>query len=175
MTNPRTPAVAPLGLRVVADQVEARLQRLLDGERERWSQVDVDLAAPVDTLAELVLEGGKRLRPAFCYWGFVGAGGDPDDERITDAGAAFELLQAFALVHDDVMDGSAPRRGRPAVHIDYADRHDRQGWRGEPRRFGEGVAVLIGDLAHVYADQFMAGAPAEGGSVWEQMWGALHN
>jgi geranylgeranyl diphosphate synthase type I len=116
-----------------------------------------------------VLEGGKRLRPAFCHWGFVGSGGDPIDARIVDAGAAFELLQAFALMHDDVMDGSSTRRGRPAVHVAYADRHDNDGWRGEGRRFGEGVAVLIGDLAHVYADRFMATLSDEASAIWNEL------
>jgi geranylgeranyl diphosphate synthase type I len=169
MTPPRTPAVAPPGLRAVADQVEDRLQRLLDSERARWSQVDPDLAAPVDTLAELVLGGGKRLRPAFCYWGFVGAGGDPDDPRIIDAGAAFELLQAFAVIHDDVMDGSSTRRGARTAHLRYADRHADGGWRGEPRRFGEGVAILIGNLAHVLADQLVAEAAGGPLAVWDEL------
>ena len=100
--------------------------------------------------------GGKRLRPAFCFWGYLAAGGDPDDARVIDAGAAFEMLQAFALVHDDVMDGSATRRGARTAHLAYGDRHVDAGWRGEPRRFGEGVAILIGDLAHVYADQLLS-------------------
>src|SRR5690349_19392619 len=145
---------APASLLLVAERVERRLAEMFDTEIERWRALDSGLADPLLSLRAFVLDGGKRLRPAFCFWGFVGAGGDPDDERITDAGAAFELLQAFALIHDDVMDGSATRRGRPAVHVGYGDRHDDERWRGEARRFGEGVAVLVGDLAHVYADQF---------------------
>ena len=65
--------------------------------------------------------GGKRLRPAFCYWGFRAAGGQPDDPAVVDAGAAFELLHAFALIHDDVMDGSALRRGATTVHVEFAE------------------------------------------------------
>ena len=65
----------------------------------------------------MVEAGGKRLRPAFCQWGFVGAGGDPDDERLVDAGAAFELMHAFALFHDDVMDDASSRRGEPTAWI----------------------------------------------------------
>ncbi len=102
------------------------------------------------------------LRPAFCHWGFVAAGGDPTDDRSIDAGAAFELLHAFALFHDDVMDGSATRRGTRTTHLSFADTHAAQGWSGEPRRFGEGVAILVGDLAFVYADQLMHGAPLRG-------------
>jgi geranylgeranyl diphosphate synthase type I len=158
---------APASLLLVADRVERQLAEKLDAEIGRWR--DLDAADPLTALRAFVIEGGKRLRPAFCYWGFIGAGGDPDDERIFAAGAAFELLQAFALIHDDVMDGSATRRGRPAVHIDYADRHDRERWRGEARRFGEGVAVLIGDLAHVYADEFMVGAPRTAVAIWNEL------
>src|SRR3546814_18389599 len=109
------------------------------------------LTEPLDALRTLVMAGGKRLRPAFCFWGFVGAGGDPDDSIVVDAGAAFELLQAFALVHDDVMDGSATRRGFRTAHLAFADRPQPEVWRGEGRRFGEGVAILIDELAHVYA------------------------
>jgi len=159
----------PPGLRLVAERVEVRLVTLLDEERVRWSAVDPDLAAPIDTLGELVLAGGKRLRPAFCHWGFVGAGGDPDDERIVDAGAAFELLQAFALLHDDIMDGSSRRRGARTAHLSYADHHDRAGWLGEPRRFGEGVAILIGNLAHVLADQLLRDAAGRGLDVWDEL------
>ena len=124
---------------------------------------------PIEALRRLVLGGGKRLRPAFCHWGFVAGGGDPDDPAVVDAGAAFELLQAFALVHDDVMDGSARRRGAPTVHRAFEASHDEAGWRGEGRRFGEGVAILVGDLAHVYADQLLPDGPPEVAAIWDEL------
>ena len=96
---------APQSLLDVAARVDKRLEALLAVERERWARVDADLVPPIDEIARLVLAGGKRLRPAFCFWGFVGAGGNPTDELVIDAGAALELLHAFALFHDDVMDG----------------------------------------------------------------------
>jgi geranylgeranyl diphosphate synthase type I len=154
---------------MVAELVEQRLTEVLDDERERWAAVDPDLVEPLDSLARLVLAGGKRLRPAFCHWGFVGAGGDPEDARIVEAGAAFEMLQAFALVHDDVMDGSGMRRGSQTAHLAFADTHVDGGWRGESRRFGEGVAILIGDLAHVYADRFMVRTSADAVAVWNEL------
>ncbi|MEY2404769.1 MAG: geranylgeranyl diphosphate synthase, type [Acidimicrobiaceae bacterium] len=169
MNAPTRSVPVPASLLLVAERVERRLQTMLDIEIERWSALDDALADPLHSLRTFVLDGGKRLRPAFCHWGFVGAGGDPDDARIVDAGAAFELLQAFALVHDDVMDGSATRRGRAAVHVDYADRHAAAAWRGEARRFGEGVAVLIGDLAHVYADRFMTDVPDDAVMIWNEL------
>jgi geranylgeranyl diphosphate synthase type I len=117
----------------------------------------------------MVRSGGKRLRPAFCHWGFVGAGGDPADERVSRAGAAFELMHAFALFHDDVMDDSASRRGAPTTHAVYAGTHGREVWAGESRRFGEGVAILVGDLAFVLADQLLAGAPIEVWTLWNEL------
>jgi len=141
----------------------------MDVELARWGDLDPELAAPLESLGVLLFSGGKRLRPAFCHWGFVGAGGDPDDPAIVDAGAAFELLHAFALVHDDVMDGSSTRRGKRATHLVFSDRHEAAGWIGEPRRFGEGVAILVGDLAFVYADQLLRGAPAEAVDLWNEL------
>lgn len=163
------PATAPPSLASIATRVDARLGDLLHTERQRWASFDADLSGPFDEIERMVRSGGKRLRPAFCYWGFVGAAGDGDDERIVDAGAAFELMHAFALFHDDVMDDSAHRRGVATAHTTYADRHVRSGWAGEPRRFGEGVAILVGDLAFVLSDQLLLGA---GPAVWS-MWNEL--
>src|SRR3954454_21851506 len=137
---------APESLSRIACRVEARMRTLLDAEQARWTAVDAELAAPLDALADLVLAGGKRLRPAFCHWAFVGAGGDPADPLVVDAGAAFELLHAFALVHDDVMDGSDRRGGAEPAHRSWEPRQGRAHWGGEARRFGEGVAILVGDL-----------------------------
>ena len=160
---------APSSLSHIARRVDARLQLLLDTERTRWSAFDPDLAQPIDEIARLVLAGGKRLRPAFCHWGFVGAGGNPDDQRVIDAGAAFELMHAFALFHDDVMDGSATRRGEPTTHVVMSQLHDKHSWVGESRRFGEGAAILVGDLAFVYADQLLLGAPQPVWSIWNEL------
>lgn len=162
-------SAVPASLRPIAARVEARLDQLLAVERDRWVAVDPDLAAPIDAIRALVGSGGKRLRPAFCQWGFVGAGGDPADEAWVDAGAAFELLHAFALFHDDVMDGSATRRGARTTHLAFADLHERSGWIGEARRFGEGVAILVGDLAFVYADQLMAHASPAAWAMWNEL------
>jgi len=164
-----TSAVPPAWLAEVAKAVNARLEALLDAELERWAGFDADLEAPLDALRAFVLGGGKRLRPAFCHWGFLGAGGDPTDPIWVEAGAALELLHCFALVHDDVMDGSGTRRGLPTVHVAFDGRHREAGWRGEPRRFGEGAAILIGDLAFVLADRLLAGASRSAWDVWDEL------
>jgi geranylgeranyl diphosphate synthase type I len=160
---------APPSLAAIAVRVDERIARLLDEELARWSVADPELLVPLAALRDLVLAGGKRLRPAFCHWAFVGAGGDPLDELVIDGGAALELLHTFALIHDDIMDGSATRRGADTVHVTSEARHAVEGWRGEGRRFGEGVAILVGDLAFVYADHLLAGSPAAALRVFTEL------
>lgn len=144
----------------IAARIEARIAGLLDAEITRWALVDPDLEWPLRSLSDLVTAGGKRLRPAFCYWAFVGRGGDPADPRIVDAGAALELLHVAALIHDDVVDGSERRHGIATLHISASDRHALESWRGDAGRFGDGVAILVGDMALVYADLLLGRADA---------------
>jgi geranylgeranyl diphosphate synthase type I len=111
--------------------------------------------------------GGKRLRAAFCYWSWRahrGAGAGPGTacrRDIISIGAALELFQAAALIHDDVMDASDTRRGRPTAHRSFADLHADQGWSGPSLRFGESVAILLGDLALIAAERVFDGAVAD--------------
>ena len=88
---------------------------------------------------------------------------------VVDAGAALELLHTFALVHDDVMDGSDRRRGRAAIHTAFIAAHAQRGWRAESRRFGEGAATLVGDLAFVYADVLFGEAPVSARRVFDEL------
>lgn len=169
---------APPELAVAGDLVDARVLDVLAAERDRWKSVDERLD---DAIAELVRmsRGGKRLRAAFCYWTWAGshdaAGGDINDptgqERSAaiDAGAAFELLQTFALIHDDVMDDADRRRSEPTIHTVAAQQLEADGLIGEPRRFGEGVAILIGDLSHVYADRLISGRSEQAQAIWDEL------
>lgn len=162
-------AAFPSELADVATRVEERIGLLLDREIERWTAVDPAMREPIDALRLLVEAGGKRLRPAFCACGFAAAGGDPTDPGLVDAAAALELVHTFALIHDDVMDGSDARRGLDSVHRRFADAHLAERWRGESRRFGEGIAILVGDFAFVYADVLMRGAPVDALEVYDEL------
>jgi geranylgeranyl diphosphate synthase type I len=127
---------------------------------------DIEAVHPVvneaaGALAEFVLRGGKRIRPSFAWWGWRGAGGDQHGElarAALTAVSALELVQANALIHDDLMDASDTRRGRPTVHISFADRHRVEGWLGPAERFGASAAILLGDLAIAWADDMFASA-----------------
>jgi geranylgeranyl diphosphate synthase type I len=140
--------------------VDAALAAFLAGQQHVLAGIDRALADFAGHLADLTA-GGKRLRPAFCYAGWLGAGGEPalvtetgdQPASIARAASALELLQASALIHDDLIDASATRRGRPAAHVRLADEHRRAGYPGDPDLFGANTAILLGDLAQAWADE----------------------
>src|SRR5438093_2803906 len=121
---------------------------LLARRRDDLADADPVAAELADELRRVVLAGGKRLRPSFCYWGYSAAGA-PDGEEIVAASASLELLHTFAIIHDDVMDRSPTRRGQPATHVALA--------RGDEHA-GVSAAILAGDLAFVLSDQLFGDA-----------------
>lgn len=117
---------------------------------EELGPCGVDVAGKI--LTEFV-DGGKCLRSTFMYLGWLC--GAPASDAALSATASLELLHAFALLQDDVMDDSASRRGRPAAHVQFASWHRQRGLSGSSRRFGESAAVLLGDLSLIWAEQML--------------------
>jgi geranylgeranyl diphosphate synthase type I len=137
------------------ERVDKALHEFLQRAVAPLAGISPDLA-PFGAVTEaFVLDGGKRLRPAFCYWGYRAAGG-PDSDALVRAASSLELLQACALVHDDVIDASDTRRGAPSVHRRFAATHRSSGWHGDPEAFGAAAAILLGDLALIWADTMLA-------------------
>jgi len=145
---------SPLERAGLRPRVDKALAVFLATQRARLLAIDEVLADVADALDDFVLLGGKRLRPAFAYWGYRGAGGG-DSEQVVAAVAALELVQASALIHDDLMDRSDTRRGEPAIHRRFAARHAAAGWGGDGEAFGDSAAVLLGDLALVWSDELL--------------------
>ncbi len=150
MDSPRQPVFDVEELRA---RVNKELDAFIERQRPILDAVSEDLD-PVLSATRSILTGGKRLRPVFAYWGWRGAGG-LDSEEIIAAVTSLELLQACALVHDDVMDGSDTRRGQPSVHRRFATLHRDASWTGSPDSFGSGAAILLGDLALTWADELL--------------------
>ena len=163
--------MSPLDRGELRQRVQAALDVFIAARRPGLAAVSQELAPLTDALTEL-LSGGKRLRPAFCYWGHLGAGGADSDELVV-AAASLELFQACAIIHDDVMDQSDTRRGKPAVHRRFAEMHRDEDWHGDPEVFGAGAAILLGDLCLTWSDEMLttSAAPrlAEGKAVYDAM------
>lgn len=140
-------------LRQFREDVGGILSGFLREQVEVLSAISSDLLPLLDTLEDL-LDGGKRLRPTFAYWGWRSAGGEAGGP-ILKAASALEFLQACALIHDDVMDGSDTRRGKPAAHRRLASMHRSHGYLGSPEDFGTGSAILLGDLCLSWSDELL--------------------
>ncbi|MCT7660190.1 bifunctional (2E,6E)-farnesyl/geranyl diphosphate synthase [Mycobacterium deserti] len=167
-------AAAPSAIEL-ASAVTEQLRGYLSERRRDCAYMGPDYGELTAALEEFVLRGGKRLRPAFAYWGWRAVGPaepGPDALRLF---AALELLQACALVHDDVIDESATRRGLPTVHRIFTDKHRHQNWHGSAEQFGISAAILLGDLALVWADDIVATAdlPLDAHRRVQRVWGAI--
>lgn len=160
------------------EAVDGALRDFLAARRREAEAVGGGFADAVAELEGYVLRGGKRVRPTFAWTGWLGAGGDessPAAAPVLRTCAALELLHASALIHDDIIDASLTRRGSPAAHVTFADRHRALGWSGDPGTYGTGAAILAGDLAQAWADDMIrtSGLPAEAHARIGPVWSAL--
>lgn len=137
-------------------RVQGRIDAEVTRQRGVLAALGPDMANLVDPIAAL-LSGGKRFRAAFAQAGYVASGGVHED-RMLSVAAALELFQAAALLHDDVMDDSATRRGQTTAHRALAAEHATRGWTGDGDRFGISGAILAGDLCLVWTDEMVAGS-----------------
>jgi geranylgeranyl diphosphate synthase type I len=148
------PVDEPLDVEELRSRVQKAINDHLSLQEQRLEEIGPDISVLLDGVREL-LTGGKRLRAAFCYWAWRGAGG-PDCPQIVVAATGLELFQAAALLHDDVMDGSDTRRGHPSMHRRLARLHAEHGWSGDSDRFGEAGAILAGDLCLSWSDELLS-------------------
>lgn len=130
--------------------ISQRLDTFIEAQRTHVAELGAEARLIVDAGA-LALSGGKRLRGRFCLAGWRAVAGavrpraEPDETAIT-AAAALEVFHAAALVHDDLIDNSDTRRGRPAAHRALESAHRDAGWTGDAAAFGRSGAILLGDL-----------------------------
>ncbi|MFI8073734.1 polyprenyl synthetase family protein [Streptomyces sp. NPDC086033] len=140
---------------------KARVDEVLRGfvarEADEFAAVDPMLGAVAERL-EAAVTHGKRLRAAFCYWGWRAAG-QPDSDALVRAAASMELVHAAAVVHDDLIDDSPLRHGRPTTHVAL---RAAVGDRPDADAAGRSLAMLVGDLLMALAGQLFAasGLPA---------------
>ncbi|GAB2617572.1 polyprenyl synthetase family protein [Streptomyces capparidis] len=146
---------AGLDLPALRGQVEACLLGFLEGKAGPGRAGGAAPAEAAAVLRDFVLGGGKRLRPSLCAAGWHAAGGRGTPREVVTVAAALEMFHAFALIHDDVMDRSPARRGRPSLHRLLAASCAAGRPRASARRLGVALAVLLGDLALVWSDELL--------------------
>jgi len=132
--------------------VAGELTGFLTARQSVMSGISPDIEPIMGSISNLVT-GGKRLRALMCYWGWRGAGGGAGARQVVTAGAALELFQAAALIHDDIIDRSDTRRGGPSVHRRFSQLHTSQGWALDSERFGQAAAILAGDLCLSFSEE----------------------
>lgn len=167
MVHPASPATAETVLdasnplsQAFREAISAELTAFLAEQSGVLESMGPELV-PVQLMASQLLCGGKRLRPAFCVWGYVAAAGRPDEFELSSlltAAASLDVLHASALVHDDVMDASDLRRGRPAAHRQFEALHANAGWLGDSEAFGKAGAIILGDLLVMWSAQMLHAA-----------------
>lgn len=144
-----TPGVIP-GQSEFIESTNARTTEFLQQKREQVTAIDPQAAPLVDFLLSLTA-GGKKLRPVLGWLGGQAATPEPPLPELIELGTALELFQAAALIHDDVIDRSATRRGQPSTHRRFVRLHQETGFAGDPAHFGISGAILTGDLALSWA------------------------
>ncbi len=138
----------------VRSEIRSELADYLAQQRSYLTSIASELLPVCEAMDEFLLDGGKRLRPLFAYAGLLASGATPN-RAIIRAISSLELLQACALIHDDLMDKSDTRRGKPAIHRHFENLHQSTSMNGHATQFGEAAAVLLGDLALVWSDQML--------------------
>ncbi|GFG79868.1 geranylgeranyl pyrophosphate synthase [Mycobacterium paragordonae] len=142
----------------VAGAITEQLRRYVQDRRNESAFLGADYGTLTAWLEDFALSGGKRMRPVFAYWGWDAVSTEAPDADTLLLFAALELLHAFALIHDDVIDASATRRGRPTAHMHFAALHRDRDWRGASEQFGLSAAILLGDIAHAWANDVISRA-----------------
>lgn len=150
-------ASAPIDLDEVRRRVDDALAGHLQERAAHLASLSEDLRPVGQALIEFCADG-KRIRPLFAYCGWRAAGGSTDEQTVVRAVAGLELIQAAALVHDDIIDESDSRRGRPSAHRAFEQLHLDGQFAGSAAKYGVAVAILLGDLALIWADAVVQGS-----------------
>ncbi|MFL0412277.1 polyprenyl synthetase family protein [Microbacterium paludicola] len=140
----------------LVEAISQRVDRFTAQRREEAAELGPEGLTFVDHAAAS-LQGGKRLRARFCWWAWRGVAGQnaADADAVVGAAAALEVFQAAALVHDDLIDNSDTRRGRPSAHRALEAGHRGAGWTGDAEAYGRAGSVLLGDLLVAWSDDLL--------------------
>ncbi|WP_330255925.1 polyprenyl synthetase family protein [Nocardia sp. NBC_00565] len=151
-------------------RVDAALEQFVGQESDQFLAIDPQLRPVADQIV-VATTHGKRMRAAFCYWGWRAAG-QPDSDALVRAAAAMELVHAAASVHDDIIDDSPLRHGLPTAHVTL-----REALRDRPssKSSARALAMLVGDMLMALGGQLFvaSGLPSAYLSRARPLWASL--
>jgi geranylgeranyl diphosphate synthase, type I len=134
--------------------VDRKLAEYFSQKLREMSKVGVSAKDAVKSIQYLTLAGGKRLRAAFMYWGYIGAGGKEID-KIIEASMSIELTHIFLLIHDDIIDRDDFRHGVSAIHKKYENLARRFYKKVDAKHFGDSMAIITGDMAAAFGNEII--------------------
>lgn len=139
-------------------EFDKQLLAYLSEKKSAAVEINTETAVLVEEIRRFSENGGKRVRPAFMFSGYVAAGGQAY-EAILFATLSVELLHTFALIHDDIIDNSSLRRGELTTHKQFEKIHKEKNLQGNGKEYGLSSAILAGDLALSFAEEILTSAP----------------
>lgn len=133
-------------------KVEEELGKFFDGKREAATEFGGFTTEAYNVLKDYTLRGGKRFRSTMCIMTYRGISGDLSDTKILKAAMSLEFMQSSLLTHDDIMDESKLRRGKPTPHVWIANWYKEKISNDEAKavKFGRNMAIILGDVFNSY-------------------------
>ena len=131
-------------------EIEAYLDLVITDVKKR----DGIMAEAARYIKKMALSGGKRLRPALMYYGYLAAGGK-EKEKMLKTSVSIELIHLFLLIHDDIIDRDQKRHGLDSMNF----RFEKIGGRIFPKKdhahFGNSMAIIIGDMVGALGNEII--------------------
>jgi len=141
-------------LKALKERLDPKIGAYFDKAIEEANKEDVFVTDALRYGKTLMLAGGKRLRSAFMYYGYLGAGGTEED-KILSASMSIEFIHAFLLVHDDIIDQDDMRHGVATFHRHYADIGEKLFPEKDKKRFGDSIAIIMGDMLGAFGNDII--------------------
>lgn len=141
-------------LEILKKEIDHEIEVYLDQVIKEAEKTDVFMTSIVKYFKKTILAGGKRIRPIMMYWGYVAAGGKNRAEIIKTS-VSIELIHAFLLIHDDIVDRDDFRRGKKTLHAKYRDYHKKFLLGDESDHFGMSIALISGDFVYSLGNQIL--------------------
>ncbi len=139
-------------LKVFQEKFNPVLEEFFDRAIKEAKKKDKLMAGALEHIKKITMSGGKRLRPALMYYGYLGVGGAKEAE-ILRAAVSVELIHSFLLIHDDIIDRDAKRHNVKTTHLKYEQMHKKYLWNDDAEHFGNSMAIIVGDMVAALGNQ----------------------